>query len=252
MGPLTLGSVNRRSPNLGLVSPGPQRRGTRASTLAVGARVPSVLVPLASMLLASVLLAGCGSSGTAAGPAAPSSSAAPATTGTATGEVPPARVGSPAPSQRIRFVPTSIELPGAKRAPVDPASTQSDGILAVPENVSRVGWWDGGSEAGDPFGALVIAGHVDSKTEGLGFFARLRQMRVGETVTVANGTYRASYRIINVRAVQKNALATGTFDQTGPHRLVLITCTGTYIHSRGGYQQNLVVTAIPTTPVTRA
>lgn len=165
--------------------------------------------------------------------------------------MPPARVGSPAPSQRIRFVPTSIELPGAQRAPVDPASTQSDGVLAVPENVSRVGWWDGGSEAGDPFGALVIAGHVDSKTEGLGFFAKLRQMRVGETVTVSNGSYRTSYRVTNVRAVQKNALVTGTFDQTGPHRLVLITCTGAYVHSKGGYQQNLVLTATPATPVTR-
>ena len=197
-----------------------------------------------------LVVAGCGSSGTASGPASSPGPTA-AASSPAAGEVPPARVGSPAPSQRIRFVPTTIELPGAKRAPVDPASTQTDGILAVPENVTRVGWWDGGSEAGDPFGAIVIAGHVDSRTEGLGFFARLRQMRAGETVTVANESYRASYRITNVRSVEKNALATGTFDQTGPHRLVLITCTGAYVHAKGGYQQNLVVTAIPTTPVTR-
>ena len=225
-----------RSPNLGLVSLESLRRRIGASAFAAGALV---------------LVAACGSSGTASGPA-PSASTSTTSAGAAQEEVPPARVGSPAPSQRIRFVPTAIELPGAKRAPVDPASTQTDGILAVPENVTRVGWWDGGSEAGDPFGAIVIAGHVDSRTEGLGFFARLRQMRVGETVTVANQSYRASYRITNVRSVEKNALATGTFDQTGPHRLVLITCTGAYVHAKGGYQQNRVVTAIPTTPVTRA
>ena len=43
----------------------------------------------------------------------------------------------------------------------------------------------------------------------------------------------------------KDALATksGAFTQTGDHRLVLITCTGAYDASHGGYEDNLVVTA---------
>jgi hypothetical protein len=50
-----------------------------------------------------------------------------------------------------------------------------------------------------------------------------------------------------VVSVPKNALATesGAFDQTTDHRLVLITCTGAYDRSRGGYEQNLVVSAEP-------
>ena len=35
------------------------------------------------------------------------------------------------------------------------------------------------------------------------------------------------------------------FDQTGEHRLVLITCTGNYRADRGGYDSNLVIYAKP-------
>jgi hypothetical protein len=33
-----------------------------------------------------------------------------------------------------------------------------------------VGWWDGSSYVGDPFGPTVIAGHVDVLDRGVGFF----------------------------------------------------------------------------------
>ena len=41
---------------------------------------------------------------------------------------------------------------------------------------------------------------------------------------------RQTYRVTSVRTVAKNALATDSqaLDQTGEHRLVLITCTGAY------------------------
>ena len=50
-----------------------------------------------------------------------------------------------------------------------------------------------------------------------------------------------------MRTVAKQALAIGqpAFDQTGDHRLVLITCTGNYHADRGGYDSNLVVIAEP-------
>jgi hypothetical protein len=157
----------------------------------------------------------------------------------------PGRVGTPAASQRIRFVPTEVVLPGGHRAPVLPASTVN-GELVVPEHVQRVGWWDGGAEAGDPYGSVVLAGHVDSAAEGIGYFVRLRQVKPGEVVELrgADG-HSASYRISTVVSVPKNALATssGAFNQTGDHRLVLITCTGAYDRSKGGYEENLVVTA---------
>ena len=160
--------------------------------------------------------------------------------------MPPGRVGTPAASQRIRFVPTEVVLPGGAHAPVLPASTVG-GQLIVPERVQRVGWWDGGAEAGDPFGSVVLAGHVDSATDGIGFFVRLLRVGPGEVVVLRGDGHSASYQIGSVQSVPKDALATssGAFDQTGDHRLVLITCTGAYDRARGGYDKNLVVTALP-------
>jgi len=136
-------------------------------------------------------------------------------------------------------------LPGGANAPVLPATTV-DGQLRVPAEAQRVGWWDGGAQAGDPFGSVVLAGHVDTKTE-LGFFARLRNVRRGEVVVLNGSGHTASYRVVSVVSVRKDALATksGAFDQTTDHRLVLITCTGAYDASNGGYEDNLVVTAQP-------
>ena len=160
------------------------------------------------------------------------------------GKASPGRVGTPAPSQRIRFVPTAVVLPGGAQAPVVPAGTV-DGELQVPSGARSVGWWDGGAEAGDPFGSIVLAGHVDTKTEGLGFFARLRRAELGEYVVLRGAGRTATYRIVSKVSVRKDALATtsGAFDQTGGHRLVLITCTGAYDADNGGYEDNLVVTA---------
>jgi LPXTG-site transpeptidase (sortase) family protein len=158
----------------------------------------------------------------------------------------PGRVGTPAATQRVRFIPTSLVMPGGAKADVLPAATVS-GQLVVPEHVQRVGWWDGGAEAGDPFGSVVIAGHVDSAKEGVGFFARLLKVKSGEVVVLRGAGHTASYRVNSVTSVPKGALATesGAFDQTGDHRLVLITCTGAYDRSRGGYEKNLVVSATP-------
>jgi LPXTG-site transpeptidase (sortase) family protein len=202
----------------------------------------AALAPAIALVL-TLGLAGC------ATPAAPTSSdpAVPAAAGTIPAEpVPSARVGVPAASTRVRFVPTSVVLPGGAHAAVEPAQTV-DTVLAVPEDVRHVGWWDGSAYAGDPFGSTVIAGHVDSATEGLGFFARLLRVRRGEVVTVRNGRHQQRYRITSVRTVAKQALAesSSAFDQTGDHRLVLITCTGAYRPEQGGYDSNLVVTAAP-------
>jgi LPXTG-site transpeptidase (sortase) family protein len=160
--------------------------------------------------------------------------------------VAPARQGRPAASQRIEFIPEKLTLPGNASAAVLPAATV-DGLLKVPENVKHVGWWDGSAQAGEPFGSTVIAGHVDSATEGIGFFARLLRIKVGNTVTLRAGSHLLKYRVIAVRKVARKALATDSqaFQQTGPHRVVLITCTGNYHRERGGYDSNLVVIGKP-------
>ncbi|HJV15184.1 MAG TPA: class F sortase [Propionibacteriaceae bacterium] len=179
--------------------------------------------------------------------------AAQATPGSLSGDAPegqssvaPARQGRPAASQRLEFTPERLTLPGSANAAVLPASSV-DGILRVPENVRHVGWWDGSARAGEAFGATVIAGHVDSDTDGIGFFARLLRVKMGDTITLRGESRRLKYRVTSVRRVAKKALATDNqaLKQTGQHRLVLITCTGNFHRDRGGYDSNLVVIAKP-------
>jgi LPXTG-site transpeptidase (sortase) family protein len=200
-----------------------------------------------------VLLAGCvvGCGATAEpGGTAPAadepSSARAATPGEEPGPVPSARVGKPGRTERVTFVPESVVLPGGAQAPVQPARTVA-GELKVPVDVQHVGWWDGSAYAGDPFGRTVIAGHVDSASGGDGFFARLERVEQGDMVTLRAGAHRLSYKITAKQVVARGALATDSqaFDQSGPHRLVLITCTGDYRRDRGGYESNLVVIGKP-------
>ncbi len=93
----------------------------------------------------------------------------------------------------------------------------------------------------------MIAGHVDSASEGLGYFARLRKVKVGDKITVRSGSHYLTFQVTSVQTVAKQALAADSraFDQSGSPRLVLITCTGNYRPDRGGYDSNLVVTAKP-------
>ena len=157
-----------------------------------------------------------------------------------------AREGRTAPSERIRFRPQELILRRGGKADIEVATTV-DGELQVPENVRHLGWWDGGAYANDPFGSTVIAGHVDSKTQGLGFFVRLLRAQKGDEITLRGDGHQLRYRVTAVTTVTKQALAADSdaFDQTGDHRLVLITCTGDYDADRGGYDSNLVISAEP-------
>lgn len=217
------------------------RRALQSRFRSLERRGPGLRLCLLSVLCLVTFLCACtaqassgSSSPTSGGPDGHSSSVA------------PAREGHPAASQRVTFIPERLTLPGRASTAVQPAATV-DGFLVVPENVQHVGWWDGSAQAGEAFGSTVIAGHLDSATEGVGFFVRLRKTKVGDTVTLRAGSHWLKYRVTSVRQVAKKALATKSraFQQSGPHRLVLITCAGNYHRDRGGYDSNLVVVAKP-------
>ncbi len=137
---------------------------------------------------------------------------------------------------------------------VDAVDTTRDGDLGLPKDPGRVGWWQGGALAGETYGSVVLAGHIDSRAYGVGFFARLLQARPGDEVTLSDGRLEQRYAVVSNRNVNKQALATGTdtFSQSVPGRLVLITCTGHFNTATRHYEDNLVVLARPVGPVTGA
>lgn len=214
----------------------------------------------AASILAAALLAGCGSdpaaptapsrhrtlSESTPTPAAPlSASSAPPATSTDT--PPPARTGRAAASQRVAFEPAKIVLgQGGHSATVVPAPVR-DGVLELPKDSRRVGWWSDGARAGDPFGTVLLAGHIDSLDTGIGFFARLLDSKPGDEVAVSDGRHTLTYRVTSVRDLPKTDLvkATDVLSTSGPARLALVTCTGTFDARTHHYDENRVVFAAP-------
>jgi sortase (surface protein transpeptidase) len=121
------------------------------------------------------------------------------------------------------------------------------GHLKLPADPQSVGWWVSGALAGDPFGSVVLGGHIDSRRLGLGFFAQLLDIEPGDRVELTGDGLAQRYRVQSTGEVAKNALATtaAAFDMTTPGRLVLITCTGRFDPHTHHYDRNLVVIATP-------
>ena len=157
-------------------------------------------------------------------------------------------MAGPAASQVTAQRPVAITLPSGVRMPVLPAATSQTGVLGVPVDIGRAGWWDGSSRIGDPYGSIVIAAHVDSFTQGVGKFAELLSMHAGDEIGLQSAGLRQTFRVVSAQLEPKSSLASDqrVFAGTGPARLVLITCGGPYEPDLGGYQDNMVVIAQPT------
>lgn len=132
-------------------------------------------------------------------------------------------------------------------APLTPSDVSvSAGVLDVPADIRRPGWWSDGAAPGDQAGAILIGGHVDSARLGPGAFFSLRSARAGTRVELQlrDGRTR-SYRVVSVRSMRKEALPADVYSLRGRARLVLVTCGGPFNRTTGHYRDNVVVTAVP-------
>ena len=141
--------------------------------------------------------------------------------------------------------PNGFALPAQHvTAPVLPIGVRRDGELDLPESPKTVGWWVGSAPAGSSTRqSTVLAGHVDSKAEGVGAFAALRDVQAGSQVLLSD-SFRGqhTYRVVARRTYPKYALPRSVF--TGAP-LVLITCGGPFDEAHGRYRDNIVVYAEP-------
>lgn len=174
----------------------------------------------------------------------PSSTLVPAPS--ASGPVPEASQGRDA-AARAAFRPTGLALWSGRGAPVVPAGVRSDGSLVVPDDPAVVGWWTGGAQAGEAFGHVVIAGHIDDARLGIGILAELTRAKKDQIVTLTDGGQKVRYRVVSTRQIKKADLAKDPtiFAQDAQHRLVLITCGGRFDPVAHRYDDNLVVEAVP-------
>ncbi|MFF7275090.1 sortase domain-bontaining protein [Streptomyces griseorubiginosus] len=187
-----------------------------------------------------------GAGGKDFGPLAGSSS--PAGLGKVTSQMstPSGNFSVPTTAARVA-APSSLSLPRlGVRAVIEAVGVSADGQAEVPEDPQRVGWYRFSPAPGSAEGSSVVVGHVDSDGRGLGVLVALNDVRRGDRVVVARKDgKRVAYRVASRRTVSKKDLAaSGAFRRDGPAVLTLITCTGPYRPDEGGYQNNLVVTAV--------
>ncbi|MFD0319127.1 class F sortase [Streptomyces flavalbus] len=142
--------------------------------------------------------------------------------------------------------PVLVRGPRGLHAPVVPVASRPDGSLDLPRDARTAGWWPLGAGTGAAHGTLLIAGHVDTRQDGLGPFAALHGLPMGSRIAVtgADGTVRA-YRVAARRTYRQERLPRDLFASDGTHRLALVTCAAPYDRTEGRYLRNLVLYATP-------
>jgi LPXTG-site transpeptidase (sortase) family protein len=128
--------------------------------------------------------------------------------------------------------------------PIIATTVNKTGQMALPERPTEIGWYAYGPPPGAEEGSAVLAGHIDSREYGVGPLARLRRLSTGDKIIIESRGDRLTFRVDSVRQISKRAVPLAeVFDRSGLPRLRIVTCGGPYLPSRGGYQDNLIVSA---------
>ncbi|WP_084077374.1 class F sortase [Demequina sp. NBRC 110057] len=143
--------------------------------------------------------------------------------------------------------PVRLEVAGVDiDMPVVPVGVDDRGGMTIPEGALSAGWYRFGPAPGGSAGNAVLAAHVDN-ADGLGPFARLREVVPGERVEVTTeGGAEILYEVASVEQTGKSDVdLSAVFDPDGPPALILVTCGGDWQESIGHYADNVIVTATP-------
>ena len=140
--------------------------------------------------------------------------------------------------------PTQVSLPGVT-AELVPVGVLPSGELQLPDDPARVGWWAAGGLPGQSEGTVVLAGHMDGLRRD-GAMSALLEVEPGDEVALEDSRGRVhEYRVVERSTTPQESLDPALFATDGAHRLVLVTCGGTYDEETGRYSENIVVIAEP-------
>jgi hypothetical protein len=161
------------------------------------------------------------------------------------------------PAVSVRAAPIHVRVPAIRvDAPLVPVGILDGGVMEIPEDVETIGWYDPqpDPETGAGLGVIpggtgtaVLAGHVDSRSQGRGALYDLRDLAVGDVIELdhADGSS-TTWRVSDVVRYAKVTLPyEEVFTWSGPARLALITCGGEFDRTSRSYTDNIVVYAVP-------
>ena len=166
---------------------------------------------------------------------------------------------SPSASPSLSPITTAIPDPVMVAAPVRvvipaidvdtkvlPVGLDKNKAIEIPEDIRYVGWYKLGVPPGVDRGSAVLVAHRDGK-QGRGVFYSLGNLSVGDKVFVKTSAGETlPYKVVARELIKKKSLPyEELFAVDGDPRLTLISCGGYYDRNNGGYQDNVVVTAVP-------
>ena len=127
-----------------------------------------------------------------------------------------------------------------------PVGLDKNKAIEIPEDIRYVGWYKLGVPPGVDRGSAVLVAHRDGK-QGRGVFYSLGNLSVGDKVFVKTSAGETlPYKVVARELIKKKSLPyEELFAVDGDPRLTLISCGGYYDRNNGGYQDNVVVTAVP-------
>jgi len=118
-------------------------------------------------------------------------------------------------------------------------SGRYEGQMEVPADVAEIGWYKYGGFFGE--GNTVLAGHISRPGE-KGVFYDLKDLKLGDPVTVKTLLSQVTFTVIRVAAYPKTEFpAEDVFIGDGTSRLVLVTCGGVFDQGARSFEDNVIV-----------
>jgi LPXTG-site transpeptidase (sortase) family protein len=126
--------------------------------------------------------------------------------------------------------------------PVEKVGVDQWGTLKLPVNSWNAGWYDGGPVPGAP-GDAVIEGHAGYPGQPV-LFAKLGTLMRGDRIIVvlADHTQRL-FIVVSLTKIPAGTVPDGLAEPSGPPRLTLITCAGSFDKKHYSYSDRLLVYA---------
>lgn len=144
--------------------------------------------------------------------------------------------------------PVRVKIPALDvNTKVFPVGLDKNRAIEIPEDIRYVGWYELGMPPGVDRGSAVLVAHRDGRVQGRGVFYFLGTLEPGDRIYVTTSAGEdLPYKVVARESINKKRLPyEELFAIDGDPRLTLISCGGYYDKDNGGYQDNVVVTAVP-------
>ncbi|HEX8182825.1 MAG TPA: class F sortase [Candidatus Saccharimonadales bacterium] len=143
------------------------------------------------------------------------------------------------PSLPARLIVPSIDVDSL----IEYSGVTPTGNMATPSNIAKTGWYKLGPLPGNK-GSAVMAGHVNGPQGQPGVFARLAELRAGDTIeTVDTNGLSAIFKVQHTKRYGKDDQPKEVFHSAQGSHLNLITCVGDWDEAENQYSERLVVFA---------